>query len=167
MALDNNLSVLHADTETIVSAFPLHDADGGLLGSYGRMSRHLLHIPFPHIKGSHHHRVYLACQLVSHRPLTVEPRQPLGFQGFQEFYLHDAQLTLGSPTVLRLEEVQFASSRLSHLNNASEGILVLTGTLQPDGYLVGLYRLGGFQVYIAQAPLRLTAPYQRLASKYL
>ena len=73
MALDHHLAVLHTDAEAVVAALALHDADGGILGGYGLVSSHQLHVVGEHLQGLLHDGSHLALHLVGHRMLAVVP----------------------------------------------------------------------------------------------
>ena len=78
MALYHYLPALHTDAETVVAALALYDADGGILGGYGLVSSHQLHVVGEHLQGLLHDGSHLALHLVGHRMLAVVPHHVAG-----------------------------------------------------------------------------------------
>ena len=73
MALNDYLTVLHAQAEAIVRTLTLHDADGSRFRCHGFHARNLLHIATEHLEGNLHHRVHLAHHLVTDGMLSIKP----------------------------------------------------------------------------------------------
>ena len=79
-------------------------------------------------------------------------------QSLQELDLDDAEFVSRIRTTFRLEEIEFAGCRLSHLDDAAKGIFVLTSPLQADGHLIGLHSFLRLEMHIAKATGRLATP---------
>ena len=76
MSLNQYLSVFHAQAETVVRAFALHNTNAGPVPrSSGNRPhpRHLFHITTEHLQSNLYDRVGLAHHLVGNRMLSVEP----------------------------------------------------------------------------------------------
>ena len=83
---------------------------------------------------------------------------------FQHFNLDDAEFAVGAATVLSFVQIQFACGGLGHLRDTAKGILVLAGSLQADGNLVGLNSLGRCPVNVAETALGLASSDEGFAS---
>ena len=94
-------------------------------------------------------------------------------QSLQELDLDDTEFVSRLCAAFGLEEIELASSRLSHFDDTAKGIFVLACPFQADGDLIGLHSFLRLEMHIAKATGRLATPdelsagidFQRIATK--